>query len=156
MLQEDNRYVLFFNPLETEFTAHWNKVPYVLQGREKKYFPKWLADHIASKIADHILNLRKLPTDFRCADPTNPNYDFDRTRLLSQCVIQEDQDMTADDSLQAEIDLMNKNLKLKSDNSQASNGLPWCSSCDSKGGRHKKGCPNDRKNDVSEFEGLRA
>lgn len=44
-----------FNPTDSYFEVEWGKRPYGLEAKTKKIFPRFIAEHFAKHLADHIL-----------------------------------------------------------------------------------------------------
>lgn len=135
--------VLFTNFSNEDFTQKWDNVPYTFKAGESKYLPGYLAEHFAKHLIDRELNKNGKRTD-----------DSSRQALLNNCGIVANAPQKP--SLEAEIELMNINPSsisvLSAPISDEIKEIKFCDTCDSKGGRHKKECPKNKKE--SEFEGL--
>lgn len=50
-----NKVVLFHNPLQEDFTFHWDKAPYQVPALTTVHFPYFLARHGAKHLVDYII-----------------------------------------------------------------------------------------------------
>lgn len=124
--------VIFTNWTSEDFTWTWNSVPYTFPAGKTIYLEDYLADHFAKHLVDREL--------FRQAKQTT---DHSRASLIAKCIKGNDE---AEEQVPEKVamEVLNKNAKT---------APRFCENCDSKGNRHKKGCPSSVKVDES-FEGL--
>jgi len=116
--------VLFINLTSKPFEWTWDKQWYKFESGERRWLPRFLANHFAKHLAIRELNDAKQLTD-----------ESNRVELMSK-FIQEASAVSYADPLQAQVAILNKN------NAQASSELKkFCDECDSKGVVHKKDCP---------------
>lgn len=142
--------VLFVNPFDFDFTHQWDSEDYYFPAGKKIYLPEQLAQHFAKHLVDAKLNRLGLPTDHKCTDSTNKNFEFDREKLLKKCVLQEEIAETHTSTIKQDIELLNKQKEVAHPGTTAGTELSselkpqvFCDSCDSKGVRHKKECPKN-------------
>ena len=105
--------------------------------------PDYLALHFAKHFVDRELNKMKLPTDSSL-----------RGDMIAKCVSATD--ISAPDEVSLAAQINNPSLKVETVATPAPQKTetvkaPWCDSCDSKGVKHKKECPKNKK---EVFEGF--
>ena len=132
--------VLFYNWTEEDFTWSWDSVPFEFKAGDKLYVQDYLAEHFAKHLVDRELLKQGLRTDH-----------FSRQELINKCIVNRDAKEQSAVKVQQEI-LNKNNQESEKISSNATPPKRFCESCDSKGVRHKKGCPNDTR---EIFEGLK-
>ncbi|WP_457635791.1 hypothetical protein [Persephonella sp.] len=119
--------VAFTNPTDEVFVGVWDKEEYKIKPNQTIYLPEGMAVKFAKDLAIKELNKNgQLPSKFRIKP------------IFEKCITDEDEEIENETKLEVEIE--NKNRK-------------FCDECDSKGGRHKKDCPKNIKEE--EFGGLK-
>lgn len=129
--------VMFTNWTSEDFTWTWNSVPYTF----KKGQPIYLEDYLAKHFAKHLVDRELFRQDKQINDGS-------RDALLAKC-IQDDESSEEVAPEKIAMEVLNKNMN-------ESKKAPFCADCDSKGVKHKKGCPSLTKKEPEEvFEGLK-
>jgi len=124
--------VLFVNWTDEDFTGMWGKEDYRIARGQKIYFPRYLADHFAKHLVDREMNKAKLATDHH----TRPEF---MAKCFSDIISSE-----GNSSLKTDVENFNRNTELKKELTSDIKPVkkePFCTQCDSRGGRHKNECP---------------
>lgn len=66
-----------YNPDKSDFTIAWNEEPHTIHAGEIETYPKWLADHIAKHLCNHLVMKRGIRV----------NYDEDYKEMMAQIIV---------------------------------------------------------------------
>jgi hypothetical protein len=117
------------NPTKTDLTFTWDSEAYLVHAGGEEMFPDFIAGLGARKLADreHVKEANKV------------------AYIASVLGEKKDTQEPLKTSFREEVELAKKQLEpepVKEFEDLEKLDKPWCDKCDSKGGRHKKDCPN--------------
>lgn len=119
--------VRFYNFTNESFAHTWNREPYSFPAGSTVYLELWKAQHFAKHLADRELNKSGLPTNH-----------FSRESIEAKCVLM-DGTVEVSGPEQAKDVIVQENKAIQ----EPTRLVSFCDTCDSKGVRHKKGCPKN-------------
>lgn len=131
--------LLFTNWTNEDFTHSWDGEPYTFLAGTSTLLPQYLAEHFAKHLTDRELQKKGFTVNH-----------FSRPEYLAKTL---SEGIEAPSPTKMEIEILNRQ------NVEAvvvEEKKFFCDSCDSKGVRHKKECPKNKKVEEEEaFEGLK-
>lgn len=137
--------ITFHNWSDRDFSWTWGGEGTTFKAGSKVLLPDYLANHFAKHFIDRELTLQGLEVSH-----------FSRAALLLKTLIDE----TVEESgLAAQIKTLNPvapNTETETKVEAPVVKKAFCDSCDSKGVKHKNGCPKQKKVVEEVFEGLEA
>jgi hypothetical protein len=134
--------LLFTNWTNEDFSHKWNGEPYDFPAGTSILLPQYLAEHFAKHLTDRELQKKGHTVNH-----------FSRPEYLAKAI---SVGLEAPSPLKMEIEILNSKKEVANESQIVSENKdkPFCTSCDSKGVRHKKECPTIKKTDSEEFAGL--
>lgn len=135
--------ILFTNWTNEDFSHTWNNEPYDFKKGSSMLLPSYLAEHFAKHLVDRELQKMGLTVNH-----------FSRPQYISKTLGTNVVEAPSPEKL--EIELLNNEEKpeLAPEKKIVSDVKKFCDTCDSKGVRHKTGCPKLKKSDDEKFAGL--
>jgi hypothetical protein len=138
--------VLFKNFTDRTFTWQWNSVSYTFKPHQEIFLEDWLAEHFAKHLIDDEINHMNIGVK-DAEKQIRTNSVPVRAEIYAKIIFQQDDSEEVDQN-QMTTELLNKNKPVPphlpqpdQPSSSIKGKAPFCDTCDSKGVRHKKGCP---------------
>jgi len=117
--------IRFKNWTEEKFSHKWDNVDYTFEAGESEMVQDYLANHFAKHLAQREINKKNFLM-------TSPKF----KEFYDKCF--KGEEVSAESKLKLEMEIAKANEK--KDEPKKENKR-FCEFCDSKGGRHLKGCP---------------
>lgn len=144
--------------------CQWGREPYCFPPKSSKTMEEWKARFFAKHLTNR--ELLKIPGGEYHTSPKMKNGEFYSDgddnifmEIFNKCFLPMDVEYSSEEKMKD--DLMNpkddKLVEIQDEIKENLHNNAWCDSCDSKGGRHKKGCPKISTvmpKVENEFEGL--